>query len=105
MVPCAPGAEADITLLELAEGDFELVDVSGAVEVAGRKTHPTRCLSGRGSHIAAQPPNILITTRPGITVVSHILSRNIRTGGQEEKGDEGGLVFRSTIGLVGSDID
>ena len=35
-----PGAEADIALLALAEGDFELTDVTGAVEIAGRKLLP-----------------------------------------------------------------
>jgi dihydroorotase len=45
----APGAEADIALLELAEGDFELVDVSGATEMAGRKLIP------RGVYRAGRP--------------------------------------------------
>ena len=44
-----PGAEADIALLELAEGDFDLIDVSGAVEVAERKLIP------RGVYRAGQP--------------------------------------------------
>lgn len=35
-----PGAEADIALLELAEGDFELADITGAIEVAGQKLIP-----------------------------------------------------------------
>lgn len=35
-----PGAEADIALLEQAEGDFELTDITGAVEIAGRKLLP-----------------------------------------------------------------
>ena len=35
-----PGAEADIALLALAEGDFELTDITGAVEIAGRKLLP-----------------------------------------------------------------
>ena len=45
----APGAKADIALLELAEGDFELMDVSGTVEVAGRKLIP------RGVYRAGKP--------------------------------------------------
>lgn len=44
-----PGAEADIALLELAEGDFELVDITGAVEIAGRKLIP------RGVYRAGKP--------------------------------------------------
>ena len=35
-----PGAEADISLLELAEGDFELTDITGAAEMAERKLVP-----------------------------------------------------------------
>jgi len=44
-----PGAEADITLLELAEGDFELVDVNGVVEIGERKLIP------RGVYRAGRP--------------------------------------------------
>lgn len=44
-----PGAEADIALLELAEGDFELTDVLGAVETAGQKLIP------RGVYRAGKP--------------------------------------------------
>lgn len=44
-----PGAEADIALLEQAEGDFELTDITGAVEIAGRKLIP------RGVYRAGKP--------------------------------------------------
>ena len=44
-----PGAEADIALLELAEGEFQLVDVTGAVEIAERKLIP------RGTYRAGRP--------------------------------------------------
>jgi len=44
-----PGAAADIALLELAEGDFELTDITGATERAGQKLIP------RGVYRAGQP--------------------------------------------------
>ena len=45
----APGAEADIALLELAEGAFELTDVNGVVEIAERQLIP------RGVYRAGRP--------------------------------------------------
>ena len=45
----APGAEADIALLELAEGAFELTDVNGVVEIADRQLIP------RGVYRAGRP--------------------------------------------------
>ncbi|HRW06088.1 MAG TPA: amidohydrolase/deacetylase family metallohydrolase [Caldilineaceae bacterium] len=44
-----PGAEADIALLELAEGDFALTDITGAVEQAGQTLIP------RGVYRAGKP--------------------------------------------------
>jgi dihydroorotase len=46
----APGAEADVTVLTLANGEFHLPDTKGRVEVVGRRLEPVLVVRGGRIH-------------------------------------------------------